>query len=280
MELSTLIGMGLAWGALLGAMLLDGMSPTKFLNIPACILVFGGTAGATIASSRMGQISQVVRTLRQTSRPTADLIALLNRMVDFATVARREGLLRLDQTLNEMTDPFLRRALTLVIDGTEEEKIRHSLEDEFDQMEERHRAGERVFTIAGGFAPTLGIIGTVVGLIHMLENLADPSRIGPAIASAFMATLYGVSLVNLFLLPVANKLRVQHAQEFIAKRLAMEGALGIARGEGPSVLRDHLIVMLPPTIRHQYLSAGKAPADAPPPPPAEPAEAVAGQAQP
>jgi len=275
MELSTLIGMGLAWGALL----LDGMSPTKCLNVPACILVFGGTAGATIASSRMAQIAQVASTLRQTSRPAADLIALLNRMVDFATVARKEGILRLDQTLNEMTDPFLRRALTLVIDGTEEEKIRRSLEDEFDQMEERYRAGERVFAVAGGFAPTLGILGTVVGLIHMLENLADPSRIGPAIASAFMATLYGVSFANLFLLPVANKLRVQHAQEFAAKRLAMEGALGIAREESPSVLRDHLIVVLPPTIRQQYLSAGKTPADAPAPP-AEPAEVIAEQAHP
>lgn len=263
MELATLIGIGLAWGALVGAMLVDGMSPSTFFNIPAIILVFGGTAGATLASARMEQVKQFVSLLKQTTRAGEDMITLLNRMVDFATVARKQGILQLDRTLNEESDPFVRRALTLVIDGTEEAKIREALENDCAQQEERHKTGERFFTTAAGFAPTLGIIGTVVGLIHMLQNLSDPSSIGPAIASAFMATLYGVSMANLFFLPVANKLRAQHTHEAVARDLAMEGALGIARGESPSVLRDHLIAMLPPQQRAAYGST-RTPAEAPP----------------
>jgi len=273
MELSTLIGIGLAWGALVGAMLVDGMSPATFFNIPAIILVIGGTAGATLASARMEQVKQFVSLLKQTTRPGDDNITLLNRMVDFATVARKQGILQLDRTLNEESDPFVRRALTLVIDGTEEAKIREALENDCAHLEERHKTGERFFTTAAGFAPTLGIIGTVVGLIHMLQNLADPSSIGPAIASAFMATLYGVSMANLFFLPVANKLRAQHNHESVSKELAMEGALGIARGESPSVLRDHLVAMLPPQQRAAYGSTRTA-AEAPP---AEPPVETLGQ---
>jgi len=262
-DISTIVGIELGFGALLTAMILDGMSPASFINTTAIVLVFGGTAGATIASFRMQAIAGVGSILRQTFRPAGDMVALLDRMVQLSTVARKQGLLELDRSLNEESDPFLRRALTLVIDGIEEEKIRHALEDEFEQMEERHRIGERMFQTAAGFAPTLGIIGTVVGLIHMLQNLADPGSIGPAIASAFLATLYGVSIANLFFLPIANKLHAQHEAEFVVKRLAMEGALGIARAESPSVLRDHLIVMLPPQTRAQYKrrdAASQAPA--------------------
>lgn len=259
MDLSSIIGTGLGWGALLVAMILDGMSPSAFFNVSAMVLVIGGTAGATIASFLLPQALAAASVLRQTLRRVPDPASSVDRIVEMATVARKKGLLELDRTMGEVSDPFVRRALSLVIDGAETDVVRRRLEEEFDLIEERHRIGERIFTTAAGFAPTLGIIGTVVGLIHMLRDLSDPSKIGPAIATAFLATLYGVSLSNLLLLPIANKLRAQHEQEFLAKRTIMEGALGISAQENPSVLRERLLVYLPPQVRRSRTEAAPQP---------------------
>jgi chemotaxis protein MotA len=258
-DLSSIIGTGLGWGALLVAMLLDGMSPTAFFNMSALVLVIGGTAGATIASFLLPQALTASSVLRQTLRPVPDAARSIDHIVELATLARKKGLLELDRTMGDVSDPFVRRALSLVIDGAEADVVRRRLEEEFDLIEERHRIGERIFTTAAGFAPTLGIIGTVVGLIHMLRDLSDPGKIGPAIATAFLATLYGVSLANLLLLPIANKLRAQHEQEFLAKRTIMEGALGISAQENPSVLRERLLVYLPPQVRRIRTEAAAPP---------------------
>jgi len=255
---STLVGVALGWGALMTAMLLEGMSPTTFVNVPALVLVCLGTAGATIASFRFAHLRQVAGMLRQTVRGTEDTSETIAMMVRLAAFARKHGLLEMERTLGDVSDPFVRRAFSLVIDGQDPDAVRYSLEDEFAQTEERHRIGERLFTAAGGYAPTLGIIGTVVGLVHMLQNLSDPGRIGPAIATAFLATLYGVSVANLMLLPVANKLRAQHEQEFMVKRVVMEGVLGVARGDNPTELQERMLVLLPPKAREHYAKARRA----------------------
>jgi chemotaxis protein MotA len=252
---TTLVGLLLGWGALVGAMLLDHMSPTAFFNLPGLVLVVGGTAGATIASFMRAQSAAAVSILKQTFAPQADMGATIGRMVELAGIATRQGILALDKLLEDVEDPFVRRALQLVIDGTPTEDVRRVLEEEYALVEERHRAGERMFSTAAGFAPTLGIIGTVVGLINMLRTLSNPSGIGPAIATAFLATLYGVSLANLFLLPVANKLRARHEHEMLVKRIVVQGAVGIASKTLPRLLREQLVTYLPPAERKAVLEA-------------------------
>lgn len=255
MDVTTLAGLLLGWGALVVAMVLDHMSPTAFFNLPGLVLVVGGTAGATIASFLRSQTTSAVSILRQTFAPQEDMTATVGRMVELAGIATRQGILALDKLLQDVEDPFVRRALQLVIDGTPTEDVRRALEEEYELVEERHRAGERMFSTAAGFAPTLGIIGTVVGLINMLRTLSNPSGIGPAIATAFLATLYGVSLANLFLLPIANKLRARHEQEMLVKRIVVQGAVGIASKTLPRILREQLVTYVPPADRQAVLDA-------------------------
>jgi chemotaxis protein MotA len=264
----TPLGIILGWGALGAAMLMDGMKPTQFFNASAMILVIGGTIGATIASFFFSQVRGASRILRQVATMPETAAEMIDYIVDMSRTAAKEGLLKLEQSLSGIQDPFVRRAIQLVIDGAEAEDVRRQMEAEFELIEERHRIGERMFTTAAGFAPTLGIIGTVVGLINMLRELQDPSRIGPAIATAFLATLYGVSLANLLLLPVANKLRARHEQEVLVMRAAVEGAILIATRVPPTLVRDRLLVYLPPAVRAQ-MSAPSKPAAEPSPAPAE-----------
>jgi chemotaxis protein MotA len=263
LDLSTAVGIIVAWGALIAAMLLDGMSPANLFNVSAFVLVVGGTGGATLASFLMSQSKQIAPIMRQTLKPSEDPRKVIDSIVEMASIARKKGLLELDRSRGEVTDPFVSRALTLVIDGTEADIVRQMLEDEFALIEERHRIGERMFTTAAGFAPTLGIIGTVVGLINMLRELSSPNKIGPAIATAFLATLYGVSSANLLFLPIANKLKAKHEQEFVTKRMIIEGALGIAAQDNPSVLRGKLLVYLSPVARRAAMQVKDAPADVP-----------------
>lgn len=266
MEIATLAGIVIGWGALFLAMLLDGMRPNQFANVSALVLVVGGTAGATVASFFLPQVLGAARVARQVTRRVSAPAELIDRLAAMSRVAAREGVLKLEASLGEIDDPFVRRAIQLVVDGMEAGELRRLMEAELELVEERHRIGERIFTTAAGFAPTLGIIGTVVGLINMLRELTDPSRIGPAIATAFLATLYGVSLANLLLLPIANKLKAKHEQESLIMRAAVEGAILIATRVPPTLVRDRLLAYLPPAER---VRAGS------PPPPAGSAEGAA-----
>lgn len=259
----TPLGIVLGWGTLVAAMLMDGMRLAQFFNASAMILVIGGTAGATIASFFFAQVRGASRILRQVARMPETASEMIDRIVEMSRTAAKEGLLKLEQSLSEIQDPFVRRAIQLVIDGAEAEDVRRQMEAEFEVIEERHRIGERMFTTAAGFAPTLGIIGTVVGLINMLRNLQEPSRIGPAIATAFLATLYGVSLANLLLLPIAHKLRAKHEQEVLVMRAAVEGAILIATRVPPTLVRDRLLVYLPPAAR-ALMAPPATPASEPP----------------
>jgi chemotaxis protein MotA len=258
-EIATPAGIVIGWGALLAAMLLDGMRPNQFANVSALVLVVGGTAGATVASFFLPQVLGAARVARQVTRRVSAPSELIERLVAMSRVAAREGLLKLEASLGEIEDPFVRRAIQLVIDGAEAEELRRQMEAELELVEERHRIGERIFTTAAGFAPTLGIIGTVVGLINMLRELTDPSRIGPAIATAFLATLYGVALANLLLLPMANKLKAKHEQEALIMRAAVEGAILIATRVAPTLVRDRLLVYLPPAERARALAGPASP---------------------
>ncbi len=250
MDLATIIGMLLAWGALIGALLMEGGDVKSLVNLPAALLVFGGTLGAATVSFRMNQIAEIPNILsRVFSEETSSLPEVIALLTRFAERARREGLLSLESESKLINDDFLKRGLRLVTDGIDPETVREMLTTELHFQQMRQREGENIFTTLGGFAPTLGIIGTVMGLIHMLANLSDPAKMGPLIAGAFIATLYGVSSANLIFLPISNKLKSRAADELIVREIMIEGLLAIQAGANPRLVEEKLKAYLAPAQR-------------------------------
>ena len=184
---------------------------------------------------------------------------VIEAVVRFATTARKEGLLSLENELATLDDPFLRKGIELVVDGTDSELIREIMQTEIECQAERHREGARLFMTMGGLAPTLGVTGTVMGLIHMMAKINDPSTMGPAIASAFLATLYGVASANLLFLPIANKLTARSRQEHGVREMILEGLLALQAGETPIAIQQRLQSFLEPGQRHST-TAGEGPA--------------------
>ena len=250
MDLATVFGLLLAWGALVGSMLMEGGDPKWLVNVPAAILVFGGTLGAATVSFRLNQIMGIPDILRKAfTSKEQDVPATIAMLVQFAERARRDGLLVLEDEAGKVDDEFLKRGIRLAVDGTDPELVREILSTEIHFLQSRHKVGESIFTTMGGFAPTLGIIGTVMGLIHMLRNLSDPAKMGEHIASAFIATLYGVSLANLVFLPIGNKLKARSAEEVLVREVMIEGILAIQAGDNPRIVEDKLKAFLAPTLR-------------------------------
>jgi chemotaxis protein MotA len=250
MKAATAIGIGVAMGALLLSAMMDGTSPAVFLNIPALIIIIGGTGGVTLASVGMASMKRIPSLYKMVfSSEPPDMRGRLDQLVGLADQARREGLLALDAQLGEIDDMFTRNALQLVVDGTDPEMVHAILEAEVDGMSARHMAAAAPFEKAGGFAPTMGIIGTVMGLVHVLQNLAAPSTLGPSISSAFLATLMGVGSANVIFLPIANRLKAISAEETELRMMTLEGILSIQAGDNPRLVADKLMSYLPPAER-------------------------------
>lgn len=250
MDFATIIGLVVAWGALLGAMVMEGGELSSLVNLPAALLVFGGTFGAATISFKMSQIMALPGILSQAfTEKQYDVADLIVTLVRFAERARREGLLVLEDETRRIDDDFLQRGVRLAIDGTDPELLREILTTEIHFLQARHKTGESIFTSLGGFAPTLGIIGTVVGLIHMLANLSDPAKMGPLIAGAFIATLYGVSSANLIFLPIGHKLKMRSAEEVLIREVMVEGILSIQAGDNPRIVEEKLKAFLAPKLR-------------------------------
>jgi chemotaxis protein MotA len=238
-------GLFLAVAALLGADLIDGGHLAALLNPSAALLIFGGTIGATAVSSQLSDLIALPRLLLSALRPkTVDLHGAIEKLVALALRARRNGLLSLEEDIAGLDDPFLAHGLQMVIDGADAETVRSVLRT--DMLLRGQAAGRQaqLFETAGGFAPTMGIIGTVLGLIHVLSNLSSPGSLGPAIATAFLATFYGISSANIFWLPLGSKLRQNARQASLAAEVALEGILSIQAGDNPSAVRDKLAVFL------------------------------------
>ena len=264
MKAATGIGIGTAVAGLLLASMMEGTQPTAFLNIPAIIIIFAGTAGATLAAvgiERMKLVPSLYK--RVLSASPLDRMGRIDLLADLADRARREGLLALDGRLGEIEDDYTRKGLQLVVDGTDPEVVAEVLAAEVDGMSARHKANAAVFKQAGGFAPTMGIIGTVMGLVHVLENLAQPATLGPAISGAFIGTLIGVASANVVFLPVAHRLVVLSHEEVALRVMTMEGLLAIQAGDNPRIVRDKLMGYVPPEERTGEDGAAAAPEPAP-----------------
>jgi chemotaxis protein MotA len=250
MDIATLIGLLIGLGGLIGGFLWEGGHVTMLLVKTAAVIVFGGTFGAVILSFTMEEIKTVPYFLKVVFvERKIDYITVLDSLVETADKARREGLLSLESQLSEIDNPFLARGLQLVIDGTDPELTRNMLEMEIEAYENKEKVGHDIFMSAGGFAPTMGIIGTVMGLVHVLSNVSEPDKLGGAIAVAFLATLYGVASANVLWIPFATKIKGKAAKDVLLMELVLEGILSIQAGENPRVIREKLMTFLPSQTR-------------------------------
>jgi chemotaxis protein MotA len=259
MDIATILGIIISFISVFGGSMMEGKIETgiALLNPPAAIIVFGGTIGATMTCFRMKDIMNfmkyVIAAIRQEK---VNITSLIGEMVRYAEMARKEGLLTLEETIANVKNEFLKKGIQLIVDGTDPNLVREILEIETDYMEERHKTGIRIFQQAGGFAPTMGIIGTVLGLISVLGNLQDTANIGPSISVAFVATFYGVFSANVLWLPIAQKLTVSTREEISARQIIIEGILSIQAGEHPRVIGEKLTSFLPPASRPQNKQEG------------------------
>ena len=250
MKPATAIGIGVAAGGILMSAMMGGTSPAAFMDMPALLIILCGTGGVTLASCGMPAMKRIPTLYKLVfGPPELDLNARVKQLVGFAEQARREGLLALDGLTADIEDNFTRKGLQLVVDGSDPELVREVLEAEIDGMMARHHEGAGPFEKAGGFAPTMGIIGTVLGLVHVLQNLAAPAALGPSISAAFIATLMGVGSANVIFLPIANRLKAISSEEIELRTMTVEGILSIQAGDNPRLVAEKLMSYLPPAER-------------------------------
>ena len=261
MKAATAVGIGVAVGAIIMAIFIEGGSPMSMINVPAALIVLGGTLGVTLGSTSMEQMKAIPALYKKSmSTEPIDYRTEIDRIVAFAEKARREGLLALDAEVGQIEDDFLRKGMQLVVDGTDPELVREILEADLEGMEHRHKEAVQPFVMAGGFGPTLGVLGTVASLVHVLENLDKPETLGHSIAGAFIATLYGVGSANVFYYPVGNCLKLLSQQEVLLKNMVIEGVLAIQAGENPRIIADRLMTFVPPAERGERDKSGDGPA--------------------
>ncbi|KJR45115.1 Flagellar motor rotation protein MotA [Desulfosporosinus sp. I2] len=241
MDLSTIIGIIVGFGFLLVGYVLEGGSVSSLGGFSAALIVFGGTSGAVLVSFPLSDLKNLPKWFKLAfTSQTFGTAEAYETLVRFAEKARREGLLSLEQELETVTDRFTNQGMQLVIDGTDPEITREILESNIAVLEKRHKIGIAVFEAAGGYSPTMGIVGTVMGLVMVLGNLSDPEALSHSIASAFIATLYGVGTANLLWLPIATKLKMKDKAEVSAMEMVLDGILSIQAGENPSILKEKL----------------------------------------
>ena len=250
MDLLTIIGIVLSLGAILGGQVLEGGHLGSIMQLTAFIIVMGGTFGAVMVNYPMAIFLKALANAKLIFfNVHVDSKAMIAQIVELATLSRKQGLLALEGKLKTMTDPFLQKGLQLVIDGTEAKGIREILEIEVEQFEEENTVSGKVYESLGGYAPTIGILGAVLGLIHVMENLADPSKLGSGIAVAFVATIYGVGAANLFFLPMGGKIKMKTKELVLARQLIIEGLVSLAQAENPKMIEEKLGGYLPESQR-------------------------------
>ncbi|MFD0714988.1 flagellar motor protein [Paenibacillus sp. GCM10027626] len=261
MDITTIIGIIAGILALFLGFLWEGGHAGSLFEKTALLIVLGGTFAAVAVSFPAALLRQIPDALRHAfRRPKIDPEARIEKMVEMATVARRQGVLALENATNEIEDPFLRNGLLMVVDGTDPELTKQILEMEIDALERKREQQAKIFEAAGGYAPTMGIVGTVMGLIHVLSNLSDPGSLGPSIAVAFTATLYGVASANIIYLPLASKIKSASSEQILFMEMMLEGILALQAGENPQLIRKKLTSFM--SIEQDITMTKKVSADA------------------
>ena len=249
MDIATLVGIITAFALVLSAIMMGG-SLGLFINIPSVLIVVGGSLGATMINYPLPDMLKVVKVVKNAflhKQVTANEV--IANFVKLAGIARREGILALETSANEASDEFMKKGLQLAVDGLEPGSIRDILETEVVSIQDRHKLGAEIFTTLGTFAPAMGMIGTLIGLVQMLQTMDDPSTIGPSMAVALLTTFYGALMANIICLPIAGKLKNRSSAEVMIKDLMTEGVISIAKGENPRVIEQKLNAYLPPQMR-------------------------------
>jgi chemotaxis protein MotA len=259
MDKTSLFGLILGIIAVFVGMILKGVDPTVLLNFPALLIIFLGTIGAVTIAFPTRDIKNVPKLFGILFKEdkTSKLEELIPLFVDLATVARREGLLALESRVSTIEDPFLRNGLELAVDGQTQEFIRDVMTEEIAAMEERHQTGAAIFAQAGTYAPTLGVLGAVVGLIAALSDMSNIEALGHAISAAFVATLFGIFSGYVLWHPFANKLKRKSKYEVKIRYIMVEGVLSIVEGQAPNVIERKLTSFLPVHERQKYFAEGE-----------------------
>jgi len=249
MDLATVIGMVAAFGLVLFGIMLGG-SLISFLNGPGALIVLGGTLGATLVSHPMSQVLNMGKVLRNTlfnegvqPKQTIDLL------LEFAQTVRKEGVLALEGRVEALDDAFMKKGLQMAIDGQEPEVVEAVLQNEVTKMEDRHEVGAGVLDTMGTLSPAFGMIGTLIGLVQMLQSMEDPSTIGPAMAVALLTTFYGALMANALFIPLSGKLRARSSEEAFNYQIIVTGVRNLVAGENPRIIEQKLLAYLPPQER-------------------------------
>ena len=241
MDKISVFGLLLGLLAIVGGQVLEGGHVASLAQPTALLIVLGGTMGAVMLQSPYAIFVRGIRMVRWVwYPPVVDYRLLISQITAWSHMSRREGLLALENVMNQLKDDFARKGLQLLVDGAEPERLREVLEVEINTFEEQMKLSARIWEAAGGYSPTIGIMGAVLGLIHVMENLTDPSKLGAGIAVAFVATIYGVGLANLVFLPMSNKLKAHINRLIVQREMVVDGLIGIANGDNPRIIESRL----------------------------------------
>lgn len=250
MDIGTIAGLGIAIVAMVLSIILGGGDPVSLINVPSIMVVFGGTTGAILASFPLAKVLKVHSVvLKSIFGAAPDPANIIRDLVRLAEVARREGILSLESQVEQLDDAFIVRGIKMAVDGTDPELIRTILDTELEALMDRHAQGKAILDTVGRMAPAFGMIGTLMGLIFMLQNMDDPSAIGPGMAVALITTLYGALIANVITGPLSEKLGARDAEEVLAKTIIIAGVMSIQSGDNPRVVESKLMTYLPPAAR-------------------------------
>lgn len=249
MDIATILGLCIGFGLILGS-IIAGNGLGFFIDLQSMMIVLGGTVGATMIAFPMEDLMKMIGATMKTFFHKADRPRdLVPRMVEYAKIARRDGVLALENVAGDTDDPFMNQGIQLVVDGTEPDLTRQILEVEIEKVADRHRVGASILEAMGTYSPAFGMVGTLIGLIFMLQSLDDPSSIGPSMSIALVTTFYGAVLANLVFLPMAEKLKKRSNEELLYKEMILAGILSIQSGDVPRIVEQKLNTYIPPVDR-------------------------------
>lgn len=249
MDLSTIIGIGAAFGLMLMA-IVQGGPLTIFLDAPSAMIVIGGTIGVTFVNYPFGDVFDALNVAKKTLlHKEVKINDLIAQLMEFANKARKEGILALQGAMENVDDEFLKKAMQMAVDGQEPETLRNMLNTEIEYIQMRHGKGASIFLDIAAYAPAMGMIGTLIGLVQMLQNMNDPAAIGPAMAVALLTTFYGAVIANVIFTPMSGKLKMRSASEVLIKTLIIEGMQSILSGENPRIMEQRLHAFIAPKLR-------------------------------
>ena len=251
MDIATIFGIGVGL-LMITLVAFSGGGGSTFIHIPSLMIVIGGCLAATCVNFPLKDVIGVMKVVQKAflgKEPNPE--GLIDKMVELAEQARREGILAIERHIDEIDDKFMKNGIQLAVDGSEPEVMRNIMENELYNLQNRHKLGQAIFSAMGMYAPAFGMIGTLIGLIKMLRTLDDPTQIGAGMAVALVTTFYGAVFANLIFLPIAGKLRTRSEKEVLERELIIEGILAIQSGDNPRIIRGKLLTFLAPSARKQ-----------------------------